>query len=124
MELPVIYVFTHDSIGVGEDGATHQPIEQLIALRSIPGLITVRPADANEVVEAWRVIIPLKHQPACLILTRQPLPTLDRTRFAPTSALSRGAYVLANAPDGKPKVILIGSGSDVVLCIDAYEKLK
>jgi transketolase len=124
MELPVIYIFTHDSIGVGQDGPTHQPVEQLIALRSIPGLITVRPADANEVVEAWRVIIPLKHQPACLILTRQPLPTLDRTRFAPASGLSRGAYVLADAPDGKPKVILIGSGSEVVLCIDAYEKLK
>jgi transketolase len=124
MELPVIYIFTHDSIGVGQDGPTHQPVEQLIALRSIPGLITVRPADANEVVEAWRVIIPLKHQPACLILTRQPLPTLDRTRFAPASGLRRGAYVLADAPDGKPKVILIGSGSEVVLCIDAYEKLK
>jgi transketolase len=88
MELPVIYLFTHDSIGVGEDGATHQPVEQLIALRSIPGLITVRPAHANEVVEAWRVIIPLKHQPTCLILTRQPLPTLDRTRLAPASALA------------------------------------
>src|SRR5262245_29059909 len=124
MELPVIYVFTHDSIGVGEDGPTHQPIEQLVALRSIPGLITVRPADANEVVEAWRVIIPLKHQPACLILTRQPLPTLDRTRFASASGLSRGAYVLADAPDGKPQVILMGSGSEVILCIDAYEKLK
>jgi transketolase len=124
MELPVIYVFTHDSIGVGEDGPTHQPVEQLIALRSIPGLITVRPADANEVVEAWRVIIPLKHQPACLILTRQPLPTLDRTRYASASGLSRGAYVLADAPDGKPQVILMGSGSEVVLCIDAYEKLK
>jgi transketolase len=124
MELPVIYIFTHDSIGVGEDGPTHQPVEQLIALRSIPGLITVRPADANEVVEAWRVIIPLKHQPACLILTRQPLPTLDRTRFASASGLSRGAYVLADAPDGKPQVILMGSGSEVILCIDAYEKLK
>ena len=124
MELPVIYIFTHDSIGVGQDGPTHQPVEQLIALRSIPGLITVRPADANEVLEAWRVIIPLKHQPACLILTRQPLPTLDRTRFAPASGLSRGAYVLADASDGKPKVILIGSGSEVALCIDAYEKLK
>jgi transketolase len=124
MELPVIYVFTHDSIGVGEDGPTHQPIEQLVALRSIPGLITLRPADANEVVEAWRVVIPLKHQPACLVLTRQPLPTLDRDRYAPASGLSRGAYVLADAPDGKPEVILIGTGSEVVLCVDAYEKLK
>ena len=124
MELPVIYVFTHDSIGVGEDGPTHQPIEQLVALRSIPGLITLRPADANEVVESWRVVIPLKHQPACLVLSRQPLPTLDRSRYAPASGLSRGAYVLADAADGKPEVILIGTGSEVVLCVDAYEKLK
>jgi transketolase len=123
MELPVIYVFTHDSIGVGEDGPTHQPIEQLVALRSIPGLITLRPADANEVIEAWRVIVPLKHQPACLVLSRQPLPTLDRSRYAPAAGLRRGAYVLADAPDGKPDVILIGTGSEVALCVDAYEKL-
>jgi transketolase len=123
MELPVIYVFTHDSIGVGEDGPTHQPIEQLVALRSIPGLITLRPADANEVIEAWRVIVPLKHQPACLVLSRQPLPTLDRSRYAPAAGLRRGAYVLADAPDGKPEVILIGTGSEVALCVDAYEKL-
>ena len=100
MELPVIYVFTHDSIGVGEDGPTHQPVEQLIALRSIPGLITLRPADANEVVEAWRVIIGLKHQPACLVLSRQALPTFDRTRYAPAAGVARGAYVLADA-DGR-----------------------
>ena len=124
MELPVIYVFTHDSIGVGEDGPTHQPVEQLIALRSIPGLITLRPADANEVAEAWRVIIALQHQPACLVLSRQPLPTLDRTRYAPAAGLARGAYVLADAPDGKPAVILIGTGSEVALCVDAYEELK
>jgi transketolase len=124
MELPVILVFTHDSIGVGEDGPTHQPIEQLIALRSIPGLITLRPADANEVVEAWRVIIALKHQPACLVLTRQALPTLDRTRYAPAAGVSRGAYVLADAPDGKPAVILIGTGSEVALCVTAYEELR
>jgi transketolase len=124
MELPVIYVFTHDSIGVGQDGPTHQPIEQLIALRSIPGLITLRPADANEVVEAWRVIISLRHQPACLVLSRQPLPTFDRTRYAPAAGVSRGAYVLADAPGGKPGVILIGTGSEVALCIDAYEDLK
>jgi transketolase len=124
MELPVIYVFTHDSIGVGQDGPTHQPIEQLIALRSIPGLITLRPADANEVVEAWRVIITLRHQPACLVLSRQPLPTFDRTRYAPAAGVSRGAYVLADAPGGKPAVILIGTGSEVALCIDAYEDLK
>ena len=124
MELPVIYVFTHDSIGVGEDGPTHQPVEQLIALRSIPGLITLRPADANEVVEAWRVIIGLRHQPACLALSRQALPTFDRTRYAPAAGLARGAYVLADAPDGKPAVILIGTGSEVALCVDAYEELK
>ena len=97
MELPVIYVFTHDSIGVGEDGPTHQPVEQLVALRSIPGLITLRPADANEVAEAWRVIIGLQHQPACLALSRQALPTFDRTRYAPAAGLARGAYVLADA---------------------------
>jgi transketolase len=124
MELPVVYVFTHDSIGVGEDGPTHQPIEQLIALRSIPGLITLRPADANEVVEAWRVIIGLKHQPACLVLTRQALPTLDRTRYAPVIGVRRGAYVLADAPGGKPAVVLIGTGSEVALCISAYEELR
>ena len=124
MRLPVIYVFTHDSIGVGEDGPTHQPIEQLAALRSIPGLITLRPADANEVVEAWRVIIGLKNEPACLVLTRQALPTLDRTRYAPAGALSRGGYVLADAPDGKPAVILIGTGSEVALCMSAYEELQ
>jgi transketolase len=124
MELPVIYVFTHDSIGVGQDGPTHQPIEQVVALRSIPGLITIRPADANEVVEAWRVIIPLKHQPACLVLSRQPLPTLDRNRYAAAGGLRRGAYVLADAAEGKPEVILIGTGSEVALCVDAYERLK
>jgi transketolase len=124
MELPVIYIFTHDSIGVGQDGPTHQPIEQLVALRSIPGLITIRPADANEVVEAWRVIIPLQHQPACLVLSRQPLPTLDRARYAPASGVSRGAYVLADAPDAKPEVILIGTGSEVALCVEAYESLR
>jgi transketolase len=123
MELPVIYVFTHDSIGVGEDGPTHQPIEQLLALRSIPGLITLRPADANEVVEAWRVIIGLQHQPACLALTRQALPTLDRSVYAPAAGVSRGAYVLADAPEGKAAVILIGTGSEVALCIDAYKEL-
>jgi len=124
MELPVIYVFTHDSIGVGEDGPTHQPVEQLVALRSIPGLITLRPADANEVVEAWRVIIGLQHQPACLALSRQALPTFDRTRTAPAAGVARGAYVLADAPDSKPDVILIGTGSEVALCIDAFEELK
>jgi transketolase len=123
MQLPVIYIFTHDSIGVGEDGPTHQPIEQLVALRSIPGLITLRPADANEVVEAWRVIIGLKNQPACLALSRQALPTFDRARYAPAAGLARGAYVLADAPEGKPEMILIGTGSEVALCIDAFEEL-
>jgi transketolase len=123
MELPVIFVFTHDSIGVGEDGPTHQPVEQLIALRSIPGLITLRPADANEVVEAWRVVIALRHQPACLVLSRQPLPTFDRTRFAPASGVARGAYILADAEGDRPAVILIGSGSEVALCVGVYETL-
>jgi transketolase len=123
MELPVIYVFTHDSIGVGEDGPTHQPVEQLIGLRAIPGLITLRPADANEVVEAWRVVAALRHQPACLILTRQALPTFDRTRYAPAAGLARGAYVMADAEGALPEVILIGSGSEVQLCVQAYEEL-
>jgi transketolase len=123
MELPVIFVFTHDSIGLGEDGPTHQPVEQLVALRSIPGLITLRPADANEVVEAWRVAIRQKHQPVCLVLSRQPLPTLDRTRFAAAEGVARGAYVLADAQGGKPAVILIGTGSEVGLCAAAYDSL-
>jgi transketolase len=124
MELPVIYIFTHDSIGVGQDGPTHQPIEQLLALRSVPGLITLRPADANEVVEAWRIIIGLAHQPACLVLSRQPLPTFDRTRYAPAAGAARGAYVMADAQNGKPEVILIGTGSEVAPCIEVYETLK
>jgi transketolase len=124
MEIPVIHVFTHDSIGVGEDGPTHQPIEQLASLRAIPGLITLRPADANEVVEAWRVIMQLRHAPAALVLTRQAIPTLDRSRYAPASGLAKGAYVLADAPDGKPEVLLLASGSEVALCVEAYERLK
>jgi transketolase len=119
MELPVVYLFTHDSIGVGQDGPTHQPVEQLIALRAIPGLVTLRPADANEVSEAWRVIMGLTHQPACLVLSRQALPTLDRRRYAPASGVRRGAYILADCEDGAPQVILIGTG-----CVDAYEALK
>ena len=113
-----------NSIGLGQDGPTHQPVEQLIALRSIPGLITLRPADANEVVEAWRVIIGLKHQPACLVLSRQPLPTFDRKRYASAAGVARGAYVMADAENGKPAVILIGTGSEVALCVEAYETLK
>jgi transketolase len=123
MELPVIYAFTHDSIGVGEDGPTHQPVEQLAALRSIPGLVVLRPADANEVAEAWRVALGLKHEPACLILSRQNLPTFDRTRYAAASGVGRGAYVLADAANGKPDVILMGTGSEVGLCVEVYEKL-
>jgi len=123
MELPVIYIFTHDSIGLGEDGPTHQPVEQLVALRSIPGLITLRPADANEVVEAWRVIIGLKRHPVCLVLTRQALPTFDRTKYAPAIEVSQGGYVLADAADGNPAVILMGTGSEVALCLKAREEL-
>jgi transketolase len=124
MELPVIFVFTHDSIGLGEDGPTHQPIEQLAALRAVPGLMTLRPADANEVVEAWKVIMQLHHKPAALILTRQAVPTLDRTKYAPATGVAKGAYILADAPGGKPDVILMATGSEVTLCVDAYEKLK
>jgi transketolase len=123
MELPVIYVFTHDSIGVGEDGPTHQPVEQLAGLRAVPGLITLRPCDANEVAASWRVMLGLKHQPACLILSRQALPTLDRGRFAAASGVENGAYVLADLGGAPPKVILIGTGSEVPLCISAAEQL-
>ncbi|MBA3517463.1 MAG: transketolase, partial [Rhizobiales bacterium] len=123
MELPVIHVFTHDSIGLGQDGPTHQPIEQLIGLRSIPGLIDMRPADANEVAEAWRTVIPLKRQPACFVLSRQKLPTLDRGRYASAKGVARGAYVLGDAEGGEPEVILIGTGSEVALCVEAYEQL-
>jgi transketolase len=123
MELPVVFIFTHDSIGVGEDGPTHQPVEQLIGLRAIPGLIDLRPGDANEVAEAWRVALEHQHQPCVLILSRQNLPTLDRTRYAPASGLKRGAYVLADAKPGAPEVILMGTGSEVGLCVEVYEKL-
>ena len=123
MRLPVIYIFTHDSIGLGEDGPTHQPVEQLIGLRSVPGLITLRPADANEVVEAWRLIVGLKDAPVCLILSRQPLPSLDRSRYAPASWVSRGGYILAEASGDRPDVILIGTGSEVALCVSAAETL-
>jgi transketolase len=124
MELPAIYVFTHDSIGVGEDGPTHQPIEQLAHMRAMPGLVMIRPADANEVREAWKVILQLDRQPAVLVLTRQAVPTVDRTKYAPASGLTRGAYILADAPDGDPQVVLIGTGSEVALCLEAYEQLS
>jgi len=123
MEIPTIQVFTHDSIGVGEDGPTHQPIEQLPSLRAIPGLITIRPADANEVVEAWRVIMKLQHQPTMLILTRQAIPTFDRQRYAAASGLAKGAYVLADDPTGKPELLLLATGSEVSLCVAAFERL-
>jgi transketolase len=124
MGLPVITIFTHDSIGLGEDGPTHQPIEQLVGLRAIPGLVTLRPADANEVVEAWRVAI-CQTQPVCLALSRQKLPTIDRTRYASAEGVARGAYVLADAPQGSPpEVILIGTGSETALCLEAFEQLE
>ena len=123
MEIPTIHVFTHDSIGVGEDGPTHQPVEQLANLRAVPGLNVIRPADANECVEAWRVVMHLTHEPAALVLTRQDLPTLDRTKYAAASNLAKGAYVLADC-DGTPEVLLMASGSEVQLCVGAYEALK
>ncbi len=123
MEIPVIYIFTHDSIGVGEDGPTHQPIEQLAGLRSIPGLIVLRPGDSNEVVEAWKVIMKQRHEPTVLVLSRQPLPTLDRTKYG-AADVAKGGYILADAEGGKPDVILLATGSEVGLCVTAYEKLK
>jgi len=127
MELPSIFVFTHDAMGDGEDGPTHQPVEHLASMRAIPGLITLRPCDANEVVEAYRYVMQLRHQPAALALSRQPLPTLDRGKYAPASGLARGAYVIAdspaNSPGGHPEVIIIATGSEVILAIDAHEKL-
>ncbi len=123
MDLPVIYVYTHDSIGLGEDGPTHQPVEHLLSLRAIPGLIVLRPADANEVAECWKIILPLTDRPALLVLSRQALPTLDRTRYAAAEGVARGAYVLADAPGGAPEVLLIGTGSEVSLCVKAHEML-
>ena len=124
MEIPAIYIFTHDSIGLGEDGPTHQPIEQLAGLRAMPNMVVLRPCDANEVVEAYRVILQRKHGPSTLVLTRQTLPTLDRAKYAKASGLAKGAYVLADAPGGQPDIILMGSGSEVALCLAASEKLN
>ena len=124
MELQVIYVYTHDSIGLGEDGPTHQPIEQLPTLRAVPNLMLIRPGDANEVVEAWKVTMQQRHTPVALVLTRQAIPTFDRTKYAAASGVAKGAYVLADAPGGKPDVILMASGSEVHLCVEAYEALK
>ena len=123
MELPTIFVFTHDAMGDGEDGPTHQPVEQLASLRAIPGLVTLRPGDANEVVEAYRYVVQLRHEPAVLALSRQPLPTLDRTKYAAASGVARGAYVLADASAGNPEVIIIASGSEVILAVEAHEQL-
>jgi transketolase len=124
MEIPSIWIFSHDSIGVGEDGPTHQPIEQLASLRAIPGLLVLRPGDANEVVEAWRVIMQLERQPAVLVLSRGAIPTLDRQKYASAAGLAQGAYVLADAEGGPPEALLIGTGSEVPLCVAAYEQLK
>jgi transketolase len=123
MELPTFFVFTHDAMGDGEDGPTHQPVEHLASLRAIPGLVTLRPCDANEVVEAYRYIVQLKHKPAVLVLSRQALPTLDRTKYASASGLARGAYVLADSPGGNPQVILIATGSEVAVTVAAHENL-
>jgi transketolase len=123
MELPTIFVFTHDAMGDGEDGPTHQPVEQLASFRAMPGVTLLRPADANEVVEAYRYIMQLRHKPALLALSRQPLPTLDRSKYAPASGVARGAYVLADAPGGKPAAIIIASGSEVSLAVKAHEDL-
>jgi transketolase len=123
MELPVINVWTHDSIAMGEDGPTHQPIEQLASLRALPGMVLLRPADANEVTEAWRVVMQLRDRPASLVLSRQALPTLDRRCYAAAAGVARGAYVLADATNGRPDVLLLASGSEVALCIEAYEQL-
>jgi transketolase len=123
MEIPAIWIFTHDSIGLGEDGPTHQPVEQLASLRAMPGLVTIRPCDANEAAEAWRVLMRLHHSPVALVLTRQAVPVLDRDRYAAASGLERGAYVLADPDEGEPELILIGTGSEVSICVSAYEQL-
>jgi transketolase len=124
MEIPVVYVFTHDSIGLGEDGPTHQPIEQLASLRAMPGLVILRPADANEVVEAWKIALQNSHNPTALVFSRQALPTLDRTKYAAAAGVNKGAYILADAAEGEPEVILMATGSEVALCVNAYEELK
>ena len=123
-ETPSMFIFTHDSIGVGEDGPTHQPIAQLASFRAMPNMMVMRPADANEVVEAYKIIIQLRHQPVTLVLTRQNLPTFDRTKYASASGVAKGAYILADAPGGKPDVILMATGSEVHLCVEAFEKLS
>ena len=123
MEVPIIYVWTHDSVSVGEDGPTHQPVEHLASFRAMPGMSVIRPADANEVVEAYKVVMQTRDKPTCLVLSRQALPTIDRTRYGAAAGLAKGAYVVADAPDGRPEVILIGTGSELSLCVGAAEKL-
>jgi transketolase len=123
MEVPTIFVFTHDAMGDGEDGPSHQPVEQLVSLRAVPGLVVFRPADANEVVEAYRYIMQLRHEPAVVALSRQPLPTFDRRKYAPAAGAARGAYVMADTPGGPPEIILIASGSEVSLVVAAHETL-
>ena len=123
MELPTIWVFTHDAMGDGEDGPTHQPVEQLASLRAIPGLVMLRPGDANEVVEAYRYIMQLRHKPAALVLSRQPLPTFDRGKYASAAGLAKGAYVMADAPGGTPEIIFIATGSEVSLVVEAQQTL-
>jgi transketolase len=124
MEIPALYVMTHDSIGVGEDGPTHEPVEQIASLRAMPNMLVLRPGDANEAVEVWKIAIQQTHRPATLVLSRQAMPTFDRSKYAPASGVAKGAYILADAPGGKPDVILMGTGSELSLCVDAYEKLK
>jgi transketolase len=124
MEIPALHILTHDSIGVGEDGPTHQPVEQLISLRAVPGLLVFRPADANEVVETWRIVTALKREPAVLVLSRQALPTLDRSLLAPASGVAKGAYVLADADGGAPEAILLATGSEVHLALAARDELQ
>ena len=123
MELPTIFVFTHDAMGDGEDGPTHQPVEHLLSLRAIPGLVVLRPGDANEVVEAYRYILQLRHQPAVIALSRQALPTFDRRKYASADGVARGAYVMADANGSPPEIILIASGSEVSLAVEAHETL-
>ena len=123
MEIPTIMIFSHDAMGDGEDGPTHQPVEQLVSLRAVPGLVVLRPADANEVVEAYRYVMQLRHQPAIIVVSRQPLPTFDRNKYAAAAGVARGAYVMADPPEGNPEVILIATGSEVALVVDAHEAL-
>jgi len=123
MDLPVLHIWTHDSISVGEDGPTHQPIEQLVSLRAIPGMVVIRPSDANEMVEAYRTALSLKNRPVALICTRQAVPIVDRARYPKASGLAKGGYVLVDPPDGKPDVILIGCGSEIGLCLQACTRL-